>query len=141
MRCPDCNKFVSLDTSQEPEVDLDVDETTGEVTGTVRIVNTCAECGTEMTEATFDVDVEFDGAEAHIKDHAGDDMVLEDLDKHELEMEDFAPDRDERYEGKGRGTKTFYRTEGTITVKCSCGMSWSQPWSDEIQASHMDEMN
>jgi hypothetical protein len=30
MRCPDCNKFVSLDTSQEPEVDLDVDDTTGE---------------------------------------------------------------------------------------------------------------
>jgi hypothetical protein len=54
MRCPDCNKFVSLET-QEPEVsDLQVEhnppadkqsEHTFTITGSVRIVRVCGECG------------------------------------------------------------------------------------------------
>jgi hypothetical protein len=66
MRCPDCNKFVSFDVDGDPEVELEADESTGEVTGTVRIVNACQECGAELTEATFDVDVDFEGAAAHM---------------------------------------------------------------------------
>ncbi len=53
MRCPDCNKFVSMEVS-DPEVDtLEVD-TDGTVNITVRIVRTCAECGTELKEATLE---------------------------------------------------------------------------------------
>lgn len=64
-RCPDCNKFVSYDDSTEPEVDADVDET-GHVTGTVRVVLTCAECGAELREASFDLDVDLSAeVEAH----------------------------------------------------------------------------
>jgi hypothetical protein len=38
-RCPDCNKFASVSTDQEPEIDnLEVDEE-GVVTATARIVN------------------------------------------------------------------------------------------------------
>ncbi len=137
MRCPDCNKFVGLDTEAEPEVDLDVDLETGEVTGSVRIMNACQDCGTELTEATFDVDEEFPEAEEHLKKYADPDAGDE---KHELEMED-ALSRDERSQGKGRGTRTFYGALGTITVKCSCNKSWSKDWSDEVQASHMDELS
>lgn len=64
MRCPDCNKFVSYDEGTEPECDLDVavektdDGTALRVTGTVRGVLACGDCGAELKEANFDVDVE-----------------------------------------------------------------------------------
>lgn len=55
MRCPDCNKFVSYDDSNEPEADdADIDAE-GHVTGTVRVYLTCAECGTDLKEANFDL--------------------------------------------------------------------------------------
>ena len=44
MRCPDCNKFVAFDTDVDPEVSVSV-ENDGSITGNVRIVNNCAECG------------------------------------------------------------------------------------------------
>lgn len=141
MRCPDCCKFVSLDTDVDPEVDLEVDDTTGEITGTVRIVNACQDCGNELAEATFDVDVEFPEAEDHKKDHADDDMVQEGLDSHELELEEAEVERTDGSEGKGRGTRTFYGASATLKVKCSCGTQWAKEWSDKVQASHMDELN
>lgn len=60
MRCPDCNKFVSLET-QDPEADsLEVAESINDgnvnVTGTVRLVRTCGDCGTEMKETSLDID-------------------------------------------------------------------------------------
>jgi hypothetical protein len=140
MRCPDCNKFVPLDTEGDPEVELEADETTGEVTGTVRIVNACGECGAELTEAVFDVDVDFPAAEAHTVEMAKQDP--EDKgEAHVLELEDPSADRTDRSEGKGRGTKTFYGAEADLVVKCRCGFTETKPWSDDIQASHMDEMN
>lgn len=64
MRCPDCNKFVSYDESAEPEVnDLQISE--GNVTGQVRVLLTCAECGTELKEANFDIDVSVELPEHH----------------------------------------------------------------------------
>ena len=134
MRCPDCNKFVSLDTDGDPEVELEADETTGEVTGTVRIVNACQECGAELTEATFDVDVDFPAAEEHMKGH-------EDDDAHALALEEPTVDRTDRAVGRGRGTKTFYGAETDLVVKCQCEFTETQHWSDEIQASHMDGLN
>jgi hypothetical protein len=134
VRCPNCNKFVSLDTETEPEVELEADETTGEVTGTVRIVNNCADCGTEMTEASFDVDVEFPLSEAHMKEHPEDE-------EHALELEDPGADRMERSTGRGRGTKTFYGAEAELVVRCRCGFEEKLPWSDDVQASYMDELN
>jgi hypothetical protein len=134
MRCPDCNKFVPLDVDGDPEVELEADETTGEVTGTVRIVNACQECGTELTEATFDVDVEFSGAAEHMEKYPEDEA-------HALELEEPTVDRTSRYTGKGRGTKTFYGAEGVLTVRCRCGQTWNSPWTDEVQASSMDSLN
>lgn len=53
MRCPDCNKFVSYDDSAEPEVN-DLNFNDGTVTGNVRVVLNCGDCGTELKEAAFD---------------------------------------------------------------------------------------
>jgi len=50
MRCPDCNKFVSMET-QEPEINtLEVENCDGEITVTIdgRTLRNCADCGTEL---------------------------------------------------------------------------------------------
>jgi hypothetical protein len=68
MRCPSCNKFVPFDTDSEPEVDIDIDAD-GSVSGTVRIVNTCAECGEELKEASLDVSEDLtDECDGHLED-------------------------------------------------------------------------
>jgi hypothetical protein len=70
MRCPDCNKFVS-NNEADPEVQDDSPALEdGGVSVEVRIVNECADCGTELTEANFEQTVDFD-AEV-VKAHTGD---------------------------------------------------------------------
>lgn len=54
MRCPGCEKFVSLEMG-DPEVQDSNVDTDGTVTITVRIVRTCADCGEEMKEATLEM--------------------------------------------------------------------------------------
>ena len=53
MRCPDCCKFVSLET-QDPEVENIEVTTTGEVQIMVRLVRACSECGTELKETQLE---------------------------------------------------------------------------------------
>ncbi len=68
MRCPSCNKFVPYDTDSEPEVDIEIDAE-GSVSGTVRIVNTCADCGEELKEASLDVNEDLtDECDGHLED-------------------------------------------------------------------------
>jgi uncharacterized protein YbaR (Trm112 family) len=63
MRCPDCNTFVAYDTEQDPEEQGDeaIDGTT--FTASARRVLTCEQCGTELKEATIEIegDVTIDG--------------------------------------------------------------------------------
>lgn len=139
MRCNDCNKFVSFD-EQEPEVEsLAVDED-GNVTAEVRIVNACSECGTELTEAVFNFDAAHSAA---CTEHKGE--------GHELQVEDEGCERTDRsgYFKKGvfvpkggRYAKHFYGVELSYTITCSCGKleAISDTFSDEIQASGMDEL-
>ncbi|MBU1457050.1 MAG: hypothetical protein KKD01_20235, partial [Proteobacteria bacterium] len=103
MRCPDCNKFVGMDVDNEPEGNgFDIDDE-GVLTDSVRIVNVCADCGTELKEANVDLEIDLSAevaahrAACHVE---GDD--------HELEVTDETLERTERSEGKGRGTRTFY---------------------------------
>jgi len=149
MRCPDCNKFVSLDTDQEPELNVDVGED-GTINGDVRIANACADCGTELTEYTFDVNTTCEEANAHVQkareeaetaETAGIDSWPEGTDKptHELSLENEEAERVERQEGKGRGTRTFYGWTGRCTIVCACGEHWDVELDgDEVQASAMD---
>ena len=56
MRCPDCNKMVSYDTEMEPE-EQDEPKLEGETfTAEYRRVLGCADCGTELKEATLEFD-------------------------------------------------------------------------------------
>ena len=138
-RCPDCSKFVSLE-AQEPEVDSsDVDGDT--VTGTVRLILTCAECGTEMKEANLDFEIPID----HECEGETDETIAQ-----VFEIEDTQADSTERYQdtdkkGKripSRYQKHFYGADITVTVKCEgCGDAFTLTDTVEEQASGFDELN
>jgi hypothetical protein len=140
MRCPDCSKFVSLEFN-EPELEGDLDVTEeGVVTGSVRIVRACADCGTELKEASFDL--EFTPNNDQIKDH----LNPEGQSIHELEVEEDGVSQIE--EGGGRYAKSYFGAEVSFHVRCSCDAAkkteerWSLEgtMSDKIAASGMDEM-
>lgn len=138
MRCPDCNKFVSFDTDVDPEIDnLEVNED-GHVTASVRIVNSCADCGTELTETTFEMegDVDFSDETDHVP-HSGE--------GHELSVEEESSERTYRQDGKpktkARYRRSFYGVQVIAKVTCSCGaLDVEVEMSDECMASWMDSL-
>lgn len=134
MRCPDCNKFAAYDDSTEPEVDVDLNDD-GSFSGTVRIVLTHDECGTELKEASFELEGEV--PEEIVKAHAGD--------GHSLDLEADGAELSCRTEGSGRYMKTFYGHSTPVALTCSCQERnadplWSETFTDDLQASHMDEL-
>ena len=157
-RCPDCNKFVSLDSEQDPECSLDVDES-GEVSGSIQIANACAECGTEMFTAEFDASVDATGIVRTEDSKTLSDFLseckttVEDIEKDpdhdegedlevDLEVEEADLERTDRYEGKGRGQRHFYGARVGFTVKATfrgATHEFEGSVEDDIQASSMDQ--
>lgn len=147
MRCSDCNKFAAYDDSGEPEVEnLEVDHQ-GSVTGEVRVVLTHDECGTELKEANFEIDIEVtnfkntDSETFDPKQHEGE--------GHELSIECDSSEITSRSEttnpktGKpipARYAKTYYGYRADLSLSCECGGSWSAEAADDMQASAMDEI-
>ena len=144
-RCPDCMKFVSLEQA-DPEVDnLEVDEA-GTVTGEVRLVLTCADCGGEMKEVTLDFDVEADlDLSSHIDAHnaAGEAFTLE--------VEEDGIDATDRYQTTDRHGKPiknfryqrhFYGFELSVKVTCSCEreMEFDVSIAGDEQASAFEDL-
>jgi hypothetical protein len=134
MRCDQCNKFAAYDDSTEPEVDLNFNTDTGDITAQVRIVLTHDECGQELKEASFDFEETV--PEDVMAAHRGE--------GHELDLESDDSELTSRYEGKGRYTKTFYGARLEVSLTCSCNSIddpvWSYEFADDVQASHMDEL-
>lgn len=128
-RCPDCNKFVSFE-EEEPEINVDVDDE-GAITGTCRIVNSCQDCGAELTEYTFDIETAVELPEEVLKkvENGASISVGDDA------------ERGSRIEGRGRGTKTFYGARATFTVTVEgVEQNFSVEWNDDVQASFMDTL-
>lgn len=144
MRCPDCNKFVSMELG-EPEVDsievedADYDESgkgTGKVVCSVRVFRACADCGTELKEATLELEGEF---ELPPKDEAKAETEGEEA-EHAFEVEETSIDQIE--EGGGRWKKSYFGAEVFYTVTCGCGCEFSHEgsFSDKVAASEMEEL-
>jgi hypothetical protein len=125
MRCGDCQKFVGLDSGSEPTGDLSIEG--AEVSGTIEIVNSCAECGTDLQTASFDVD--FDSPVEHI-DGCSEELELE----YDLERwDEFRPP------GKKRQVH-YYGIMATGKVFCpACKASAEFSHRYEVRASQMDE--
>lgn len=134
-RCPDCNKFVGLETEIE-ETSVEVEEN-GELKVEARVYRICAECGTEMKEAYLDGSVMLDILEPDWWDkHSGeDDQALHG--EYEASMEDL-----EYIEsGGGRYAKNVIGFSAEVNVKCRCGDEITVNVSSEgIPASEFDEL-
>jgi hypothetical protein len=136
MRCPDCNKFVSLEMS-EPEINEDLDSNDeGEITGSVRIVRTCAECGTELKEATLELkgDISEELPEKP--------TVAEGATAPTYEVTIEVDGTEALEEGGGRYKKSFFGAEISFTATCSWDPEWKYDGtvSEKIAASHMEEL-
>ena len=126
-RCPDCNKFVGIEMA-DSELNLEIGSD-NEVTGDVRLVQTCAECGTELAEANLDISESIDFE--HKEDGCDGELTLEDENA----------ENDDRFEGKGRYAKHFYVANVSATIRCEkCGAELEFITSVEEQASFFDSL-
>lgn len=110
IRCPNCEKFASLETGEEPEIQGDEvqgDEDDGFIiTGEVRIVRICQDCGEELKEANLEFEMECPPGFSE--------------DGWEYELGATATERIDRVNAKGRPikpryAKSFYGAEITAT--------------------------
>jgi hypothetical protein len=137
MRCDQCNKFAAYDDSNEPEI---VNEGVDAIEA--RIYLTCADCGTELKEATFAFD-------SYLPDDL---LAAHDGDGHELAVTIDNAELTSRQDGKpgtkARYRRTFYGVQIEYSVCCSCqdgtgdesAALFSGELSDDCQASAMDEL-
>jgi predicted phage gp36 major capsid-like protein len=147
--------FSTKDTDVEPEVDVQVDDE-GHVSGTVRIVNQCSDCGEELEETTFEIDIDLtqdvtehqETAEhqaklAEAKDRRADQGSVS------VEAEFSRTDETQRKDRRGkpitsrRYMKRYYGIEGSVSITCDqCGVEIaSQNTSDKCSASGMESLS
>lgn len=158
MLCPSCNKFAAQSADSEPELELNLDEDTGSVTGSARIVVTSECCGEELKEAVFDsieIDLE-DAFKDCIKARDADPETPEGQQKHEFEIVSESGEITERYETTKKTVRKdgtvvekpvpsryqthYYGVSITVEVKCSCGVSATGTYEDEVPAGGMEEL-
>lgn len=145
MRCPDCNKFVGLDEA-DPELDLSVEDAV--VSGTVRIVRTCAECGQELKEASFDVEVDLSDDLTPIGE--GESATYEGVEFDLVEEDAQMTSRTQTHDRNGKPIKnsrymrSYYGAEVTVKVKATYPDGTERDaeglWSDEVAAGEMEEL-
>lgn len=142
MRCSSCQRFVSFEEDEEPEVEVSLSQD-GKVTASVRIVNSCAECGQELCDAHFELvgSVSLAKFRGHV---CLDEKPLPGVPEAEsipiLEADEEEVERTSRTEGKGRGMRTYNGVKVTVRVKCGCGECQDVvEMSDEVSASEMEE--
>jgi DNA-directed RNA polymerase alpha subunit len=147
MRCEQCSKFVSFD---EPQAEVENEDFEAEIadgkliikvsTG-VRLTLVCAECGSELKETTFDIEMETE----HVCDKLPKETPADGIDE-EGSIEVEANDRYISTNSKGKPISARYQKHmyGVhVVVSCTCPycsapITFEQ--SDEIQASGMDEL-
>lgn len=143
MRCPDCSKFVSQDLA-DPEVNSLEINGDGTVTAEVRVFLACADCGTELKEATLYLEEDFSDK---LTDHCGvtgheldvDEEDVEGLDEYQTTDRRGKPIKNVRYQ------KHLYGARVGFKITCSCQEKGADPILSEsleetVEASGMDEL-
>lgn len=140
-KCPSCPQFTSKDTDTDPEGELEVDAI-GVINGDIRIVNTCAECGTELEEATFQIEVDLSAqAAGHFKvEHEDKEQELSVQFDVSRTDEISRKDRNGKPIANPRYQKRMYGVEGEVRLICDeCGVEiYSEKFADSVQASGME---
>jgi Pyruvate/2-oxoacid:ferredoxin oxidoreductase gamma subunit len=120
--------MVSMELQDEPEEErAEFDAKTGEIDASYRIVRTCAECGTELKEATFDFEETLD--QDILDEHKGE--------GHELSAKF---DAESIEESGTRYAKSYFGVMLAVTVSCSCGFDHEIHMLDKVAASEMEEL-
>ena len=145
-RCPECSKFASNE-EEDPEVNNVEIDPDGHVTADVRIVNSSACCGSEMTAAGLTLEGDYEDAEYHQGEG------------HELSVEEGYAERTNKSGPTSITTKTgkvrpipprfvksFYGANVSFTVSCTCQAAGAEPLAtleleDFVAASDMEEQN
>lgn len=148
MRCPDCNKFVSLEM-QDPEVNVQLEIAPPDKDGTwvgadifhlsgeIRIVRACAECGTELKEYTFSLDETAEWGEGL------DVLTLPGLEPlkvrvEDAELEDDDGEIEQVEEGGGRYAKSFFGAASAWNIQVDGTTVARVTWTDKVAASEME---
>lgn len=138
MRCPECNKFASYAGDETPELEsIEVDQMSGTVTAQVRIHKDCADCSTELKEASLELKTDI--PEEFVALHCGSAPGV-----HELVVDETVePEPIEEYDNPNRPLRyqrTYYGATLETTVTCTeCGDSATVTLTDKVPASAMDE--
>lgn len=138
-RCPQCNKFVPLETELEPEeAELTGDEPGDlKLSWQVRVVRKCGECGEEMKEATLDIEVDEVRLIEGVACVDGDAWASDAHGEPEVSVED--PEVIE--EGGGRYAKSYYGASAQYTITCKCGETlYEGVMSEKEAASGFDDL-
>jgi hypothetical protein len=126
-RCSQCARLVSIEATDFEVNNLEFSD--NHVTADVRIVNTCAECSSELKASEFEVDAVVELEHEHEGDEEASYEAHIDVDRTERE-----------HPPRTRRRKKFYGVQGEVWVECTCG--WESPrvgFEDEVQASGMDD--
>ena len=144
MRCSDCNKFVSYG---DPEIESNISLNGDRIEGSIRVALTCAECGGELKENEFEVDIDLDNQPHECEGYHPPLKEWEDRfeldDDPETETIDYFQSTDRR--GKpiksARYQKHMIGVKATFSITCNrCKKSFTVEESYEEQASAYTEI-
>lgn len=132
MRCPDCNKFVGLETQDAEVGSIDITDE-GDIRCDVRVSRLCSECSQELKEYTFDFDDSLpeEVIKAHNKKGCS------------FEIEEDGASVDES--GGSRYKANVFTCSLDFSVTCACQKKDAEPiytgsLSAECRASDFEEM-
>ena len=138
MRCPDCARLVGY---AEPEVEVtdDIQYDNGCLIGSIRVWLPCADCGAELKESIFDVDLDLSEWEC---------TQAEDTDSHDITSPmDIEPDVVSLYDDispkTGKRIKQGILRHGAefnTVLDCSCGQKYEVSWHDTVDQRSFDEV-
>lgn len=127
-RCNDCNKFVSLETDEPEEESVEVEGTGIQIT--MNITRSCAECGTEMKNASVEGTGEI--PEEWLATHTGEGHGDFDAEIQSSEATET---------GGSRYSKNIINFEAEVLVTCKCSESTTVTVvGDGAAASEFDEV-
>lgn len=124
-RCIDCNKFVSLEQEENIEIENEQYED-GELLIDVRLVLNCAECSSEVREASCSYQ---------------EPVVCPKCDGKELEVSTIDGEPSDRWTGKGRYARHFWGVNMEAHLKCACGEEFVHEFRVEEMGSGFDDIN
>ena len=133
MHCPGCTKFASFE-GMEPEWDEPAVFEDGHITGQVRIIPTCEDCGEELKETIFEIAIDSVPWYAAHADHG---VTMEEPD---LELIDRVENRSVK---TGKSLLHSWQVWGaacTFHLTCSCGETTEEDWQETIAQTQMESL-